>query len=235
MGHPLPVARFRRGAHATPDDVRKVHREAGVPPAPSLCTCTRQVSHIFHRRTKTGGTHHRAIGTTQTARGHVFPARVVEIAIEQVLDVSGIHAAAHLRGGVGKHILGTLDIILVSLAIRYSIENFNTQFAANFYHKVVLLLVQNFRQRQVKAALGLWTGLHRHTKARTSCLSAVNSNNAEMCAPLTVNRVVMLQEDAVLDSNSVQLAWAHSNKGKFGRFLLVFGYTKSGICAVGLP
>src|SRR4030095_3357742 len=52
--HPLPVARPRRRAHAAAVNVGEIHREARIPPAPSLGMLARQIRHVFHGSAETG-------------------------------------------------------------------------------------------------------------------------------------------------------------------------------------
>src|SRR5579875_350073 len=63
MRHPLTITRTGRGPYTATGQVRKIHRETGVPPAPAFGSHTRQISDIFDGGTKARGTNHRAIST----------------------------------------------------------------------------------------------------------------------------------------------------------------------------
>src|SRR5215475_3355929 len=88
--HPLPVARPRRRAHAAAVNVGEIHREARIPPAPSLGMFARQIRHVFHSRAETGRADHRTVGAGQTARGDIVPAWMLVVAIEQSFNVIGV-------------------------------------------------------------------------------------------------------------------------------------------------
>ena len=59
--HPLAVTRLGGGPHAATGDVREIHGEARIPPAPALGAFTRQVGRIFDGGAEAGGADHRAV------------------------------------------------------------------------------------------------------------------------------------------------------------------------------
>src|ERR1019366_178149 len=90
VGHPLAIARARGRTHRAPVDVGVVHREARVPALVAPPVLARQVGHVLHARTEAGGAHHRAVPAREAALGHLIPARVLEVAIQQVPDVCDV-------------------------------------------------------------------------------------------------------------------------------------------------
>ena len=58
-----------------------------------------QVARVLDRRAEAGRADHGAVGAGQAALGHVVPARMLEVAQQQLVHVVGAHLAAHRRGG----------------------------------------------------------------------------------------------------------------------------------------
>src|SRR5262245_61315232 len=135
--HPLPVARPRRRAHAAAVNVSEIHREARVPPAPSLGMLARQIRHVFHGRAETGRANHRAIGAGQTARGNIVPARMFVVAIEQAFNVSGVERAAHLRGRPLNDLFGLPQFRIAREAMWRGLKDFRAALSSDLDNEVM--------------------------------------------------------------------------------------------------
>ena len=59
-----------------------------------------EIGRVFHRRAEAGRTDHGAVGAAQTAGRHLVPARMLEIAHQQFVEVVRTHFAAHRGCGV---------------------------------------------------------------------------------------------------------------------------------------
>src|SRR5271165_2231115 len=80
VGHPLPVARSRRLPHASAMDVRERHVEARVPHAHPLGRRPGEVGVVLHARAEAG----------RAAFRHLIPARMLEVALQQLLQPLGL-------------------------------------------------------------------------------------------------------------------------------------------------
>ena len=94
--HPLPIARTRRVADAAAMDKREIHGEAGIPFPHPFCRRAAQIAVILYRRTEAGGANHGAVAAGQAALGDVVPARMIEVAQQQLPQSLRLQPAAHL-------------------------------------------------------------------------------------------------------------------------------------------
>ena len=93
MRKPLPVARPDIGPHVAPGGVGVLEVEARIPEADSLAALAVQVGNIFDRVAEAGRADHRAVGARQAAVGHVVPAWVLEVVVEQLGQVGRVEPA----------------------------------------------------------------------------------------------------------------------------------------------
>ena len=162
--HPLPVARASRGPDAAAVDVRVVDREARVPDTPPLRLAAGEVGLVLDGRAEAGRADERAVAAREAAVCDVVPARMLEVAREQVAEVEGLHRAAHLVGGGRNRLLRGLEVGRDRRAAGELGEHLGTAVAAGLDEEPVLA-VEELRQREVGARLDLGTGAHRRAEA----------------------------------------------------------------------
>src|SRR6516164_1116376 len=238
VGHPLAVSRPRRAPNVPSVDIREIHREAGVPFPPPLGMLTLEVGRILHGAAEAGGAHHRAVGAGQTAPGDVVPARMIVVAIEQILDAGGVHRPAHLARRTGHRLLRRYQIFRSRLPARHLYQDLGAAFRPDLDQKLVAAAFQGFGQRQVEPERGLGPRLHRHAEAGPSRLSAVDRDNDRSFSSGLISGVHMLpvEEHPILDRDGVQLAGANADERKLGWLLAILRDLKPAIArAVGLP
>ena len=110
VGHPLAVAAAHRLANRSAVDVREVAREAGRPfPHPLTRVAVRRLR-LDIITAEAGRAGQRAVAAAQAACGDVVPARVLEIALQQLGQPVGVHGAAHARCGFVGDRFGRLEV-----------------------------------------------------------------------------------------------------------------------------
>ena len=163
-----------------------------------------EVGDVLDGGAEAGRADQRAVAAGQAALGDLVPARVLEVAREQVAQVADLELAAHQRrrrgrpprrrprdrrrspsrcGSVGEHLGAALGPDLDEEAV---------------------LAVEDLGQREVEARLGLRAGAHRDAEARPAGLDAVDGDDEHVLAPggVVALDVAALEEDAVLDRRS---------------------------------
>ena len=87
---PLPVARAAARPDAAAVDVGVVDREAAVPDARALGVAAAEVGGVLDARAEAGRADERAVAAGEAALGDLVPARMLEVAGEQVAEVAGV-------------------------------------------------------------------------------------------------------------------------------------------------
>src|ERR1039457_2598334 len=111
VGQPLAVARASRAPQGAAVQERVLDRKTGLPQADALCLGPGEVADVLDARAEAGRADHRAVAARKTALRDLVPARVFEVASEQVAQVAGLDRASHalsgtLDGSVGRgHVL----------------------------------------------------------------------------------------------------------------------------------
>jgi len=196
-------------------DVRIVDREAGVPDPPALGLATRQVGLVLDGGAEARRAHERAVAARQAPGGHVVPARVLQVALEQVAEVEGLHRAAHPAGGGFERTLRLLDVGRLARPAGESAEQLGAPLRAGLDEEAMLALEQ-LGDRQIGTGFDFRAGAHRRAEARAARLEAVDRDQEDVLAPQRVVAVGVgaAEEDAVLDRDRVQLARAHADEGE---------------------
>ncbi len=195
--HPLPVARPARRAHAAAMDVRVVDREARVPALDAHDLLAGQVGHVLDRRAEAGRADHRAVPACQAARRDVIPARVLEVALEEVADVGRVHLAAHLCDRVRVRRVRRLELGACGRRARHVAQDVLAALTPGLRDEVVLRAVEHLGERDVEARLRPRTGAHRAAEARRRCLPALHGDDECVLAAL---------QHAVEDAHRMQVA-----------------------------
>src|SRR6266540_1282854 len=206
---PLPVARARGGTHAAAVEVRVLEREARVPPAPALGALARQVGDVLDGRAEARGAYQRAVGTRETARRHVVPARMLIAPVEQLLDAAGVERPPHRARGTLDDPVGCLAVRLRGRRARDACKQRGAALAPHLDQKA-MWRVQQLCQREVEPSRHAWTRRHRDAEAGPPGLPAVHGDDERRCAARGIIRIDTgaLQEGPVLDRNGVKVAGA---------------------------
>ena len=222
MRHPLPVARAASLAHAAAVDVGEIHGEAGIPLAHPLGGGAGEIAVILDGGAEAGRAHHGAVAAGQATLGHLVPARVVQIAFEQLLDAVGLQAAAHLACGARDDGVGGRDVRLRSLPMRHLPEDIGAGFAADLDQKLVPVSLYKLRQRQIEARIGLGPSTHRNAETCAAGLAAVHCDDEGISASRFIGhvRIRAVAEHLVLNADGADLAGPHADECEFGSLAL---------------
>ena len=100
---PLAVARADVGPHVPAGGVGMVEVEARIPEADPLAALAVKVGDVFDRVAEAGRADHGAVGARQAAAGHVVPAGMLQVIVEQLGQVGRVEPARDLALGVADN------------------------------------------------------------------------------------------------------------------------------------
>ena len=137
----------------------------------STCSPVRSVD-VLDRRAEAGRADHRAVAAGQAAIGDVVPARVLEVAVEQLADAGDVQLAAHLRRGarvraLGRRLARPVARRRASAARR---ARSRPRSLPDLGDEVVAAVLEHLGEREVEAAVGGRAGAHRDAEARAAGL-----------------------------------------------------------------
>lgn len=107
---------------------------------------TRQISDVLNGGAEACRAHHRAVAARQTTPGDLVPARVLVIAVEQVLDVGHVELAAHLRGSARVNGGGGGALTVARPGVRHVRQHFRAAVGPDLDHEVVPRPVEHLGQ-----------------------------------------------------------------------------------------
>src|SRR5215475_4448303 len=99
-------------------DIGEIECEARVPRAPALRVLAGEVGDIADGGAKTGWADHGTVAAGQAAGRYLMPARVLQVAIEQLFDVGCVQAPPHLRRRSGDDTFRGGKMFRLRLAVR---------------------------------------------------------------------------------------------------------------------
>ena len=111
MGQPVSITGSCGGPDTPSVNIGKVLGKARIPLAPAFGVRSSEVRDVFGRGAKTGGADHGAVAAGKATRGHLFPAGVIGILVEEILDTRRVELASHLRRGLRHDLFGDLNIL----------------------------------------------------------------------------------------------------------------------------
>src|SRR3954454_3365736 len=109
--HPLAIARARRAPNGAAVGVRVVDGEAGVPALMAVDAPAREVGRVLDGRAEAGGANHRAVAAGEAPLCDVVPARVLVVAVQELLEAVRVELAAHLGACARMRRVGTAPVI----------------------------------------------------------------------------------------------------------------------------
>src|SRR6266508_4752012 len=233
---PLPVARARRGTHAAAVEVRVLEREARVPPAPALGALARQVGDVLDGRAEARWAYQGAVGTRETARRHVVPARMLIAPVEQLLDAAGVERPPHRARGTIDDPVGCLAVRLRGRRARDACKQRGAALAPHLDQKA-MWRVQQLCQREVEPSRHAWTRRHRDAEAGPPGLPAVHGDDERRRAARGIIRIDAgaLEEGPVLDRNGVKVAGACADQRETRRRRVLLDDREAATLALGVP
>src|SRR5450755_162881 len=225
VSHPLAVAGSRRVADRAAVNVRVVDREAGIPALVTFDVLALEIGDVLHRRAEARRADHRAVAAGQAALGDLVPTRVLEVAVQQPLDIRRVELATHLRGGPCMHHLRRITINVHGRAMRHLLDHVGSALGPDLNHEVVHRPVEDLGERQIKAALGYRSGVHRDAEARPACLSALHGDDEHVLGPRAVGvGMHAAEQHSVEHSDRVQLTRPRPEERKAEGFTWWLGY-----------
>ena len=237
MGQPVSITGSRGGPDTPPVNIGKVLGKARIPLAPAFGVRSGEVRDVFDRGAKTGGADHGAVAAGKATRGHLFPAGVIGILVEEVLDTCRVEMASHLRRGLRYDVFGDLNILCRCVMMRHVMHDIRALYGADLHQKNVAVAVQNLRQGEIESAGHLGSCLHRDAKARATGLTAIYRDRKHVLTAGGVGRVGIgaVHEDLVLDRDGVELTRADPKKGIPGDVRTLIEKLKPVILTLRLP
>src|SRR3569833_932070 len=99
VGHPLAITRTGALPDTAAMDVAVLQSETGIPGPHPLGAGARKIAVVLDRGAEAGRADHGAVAAAQAALGDLVPARMLQIALQQLLQPLGFHPATHLADG----------------------------------------------------------------------------------------------------------------------------------------
>ena len=150
--------------------------------------------------------------------GDVVPAGMVEVLVEKLANSGGVHVA-DLHGRAVHGFVRLPAESLGRVAVIDLAQNVRSRRAAHLDDKLVVVVLDDLRQREIEAVAHPRSGLHRCAKTGGSRLRAIHGDHKYVPAPALVDRIrkPVFDQHPVLHLDGGQFTGAHSEEGVAGR------------------
>ena len=173
-----------------------------------------QIAGVFDRGTEAGRADHGAVAAGEASLGHVIPARVVEIAHQELTNALRLHRPTHRRRRAGDDRLRRFDFRRLRGATGQAGKDLRANRRAGLSDDRSARRRRRARSTRCRSPTSHWGPSHRDAKAGTARLAAINRDDEGAGAPGAIVRVDMraIPEDPILDRDCLDLAGAHADE-----------------------
>ena len=190
VGHPLAIARLRRGADAAAVDVGEIHGEAGVPAPRALGARAGEVARVLDRRAEAGRDRPSCnCRRSGSARRPPPSADARDCARSRSWMSSVFIVAAHIGGGPADDRLGGGDVLAGPAAsVGISARTARAALRSRLGDELLARSAISVSARS-KPDSRLRAGVHRDAEAGAAGLAAIDRDDEGALAPRLVVRI----------------------------------------------
>lgn len=208
VGEPVPISRSDTRANDAGGEIRKLEREARVPPAPPFGVVAREVGHILDGRAEARRADHRAIGATKAALADIEPRRTLCVALQKIARSCRVDRSLHLPDDPIARV-GDETFLFWGDRPRAELgQNLAAHRAPRLEEETMAVLVDPFRHGEIEPAVGERPRTDRSAEARGSRFGAVRDDHEAGPTTLRVRRVWSgaVAQDAILHCDRRRVA-----------------------------